>query len=128
MQGLFIASTGQHIGKTTACLGLFSGLHKLFSRLGYMKTIGQQHITTKQGTQLDKDVLVFKKHFVLTDSLKSMSPIVIPAGFTRDFLDQKIHIDDLRKKLISSFKTIQKNKQLVLVEGTGHCGVDSIIH
>ncbi|MGB7128014.1 MAG: AAA family ATPase [Candidatus Rhabdochlamydia sp.] len=128
MRGLFIASTGQHIGKTTACLGLFSGLHKIFSSLGYMKPIGQQHITTKQGIQVDKDVLVFKKHFALTDSLESMSPILIPAGFTRDFLDKKIHIDDLRKKMISSFKTIQENKQLVLVEGTGHCGVGSIIH
>ena len=63
MHGLFIASTGQHIGKTTACLGLFSILRKLFSHLGYMKPIGQQHITTEQGLQVDKDVLVFKKYF-----------------------------------------------------------------
>lgn len=128
MHGLFIASTGQHVGKTTACLGLFSILGKLFSHLGYMKPIGQQHITTEQGLQVDKDVLVFKKHFALTDSLEAMSPVLIPAGFTRDFLDQKIHIDDLQKKIISSFKTIQEENRFVLVEGTGHCGVGSIIH
>lgn len=128
MLGLFIASTGQHIGKTTACLGLFSGLRKLFSSLGYMKPIGQQQITAEKGIPVDKDVLVFKKHFALTDSLESMSPVLIPAGFTRDFLDQKIDVNDLRKKIMHSFKKIQEHNQLVLVEGTGHCGVGSIIH
>lgn len=93
MRGLFIASTGQHIGKTTTCLGLFSGLSKLFSNLGYMKPIGQQQITTEKGLQVDKDVLVFKQHFALKDSLASMSPVLIPPGFTRNFLDQKT--DDL---------------------------------
>lgn len=34
----------------------------------------------------------------------------------------------MRQKIIDSFKEIQSNNQLVLVEGTGHCGVGSIIH
>jgi BioD-like phosphotransacetylase family protein len=46
MKGLFIASTGQNIGKTTTSLGLFSGLSQAFQHPGYMKPIGQEHVAT----------------------------------------------------------------------------------
>ena len=126
-KGLFIASTGQNIGKTTTCLGLFSKLRKKFPHIGYMKPVGQEHVATQGGISVDKDVLLFKEHFQLKDSYSHMSPLIIPSGFTRDFLDKKIVMDTLKENIVSAFSHIQKAHDFILVEGTGHCGVGSII-
>jgi hypothetical protein len=126
-KGFFIASTGQNIGKTTTCLGLFSKLRKKFPRIGYMKPVGQEHVMTQEGISVDKDVLLFKEHFSLQDPFAHMSPVLVPSGFTRDFLDQKIAVDTLKEKISTSFAHIEKQHDFVLVEGTGHCGVGSII-
>jgi phosphate acetyltransferase len=127
MKGIFVASTGQHVGKTTTCLGLFSGLKKRYGKVGYMKPVGQEHVETAKGTQVDKDVLVFKEHFALKDSVEEMSPVLVPAGFTRDYLDGKIAEGSLAKKIEKSFAKLRDKNEFLVVEGTGHCGVGSII-
>src|SRR5271169_1900865 len=119
----FIASTGQHVGKTTACLGLFSGLKKRFSRVGFMKPVGQEHVETDCGRHVDKDVILFKDHFDLSSSYEEMSPVLFPQGFTRDFLDGKISEQELKDKITTSFKSISKVSDFILIEGTGHTGV-----
>jgi len=43
-KAIFIAATGQNVGKTTICLGLPAGLRKRFSRVGFIKPVGQQHV------------------------------------------------------------------------------------
>ncbi len=126
-KGLFIASTGQHVGKTTTCLGLFSGLAKRRERIGYMKPIGQQQALSKRGSSVDKDVLIFKEHFSLKDKEEEMSPVLIPQGFTRQFLDKKIDAEHLRSKITKSCKKLSAHDTFLVVEGTGHCGVGSII-
>ncbi len=127
-KGLYIASTGQHVGKTTTSLGLFSGLQKRFHHIGYMKPVGQEQQKVSKDLFVDKDVLVFKDHFHLKASYQEMSPVLIPPGFTRDFLDKKIKPDELYSKIDASAKRLFDNNQFVLFEGTGHCGVGSIIH
>ena len=127
-KGLFIASTGQHVGKTTTCLGLMSGLIKKFSKVGFLKPIGQEHVEVETGTRVDKDVLLFKDHFSLTDDYLSMSPILFPQGFTRDYLDGKIQDIDLKKGLERAYGKISSNNSCTLVEGTGHIGVGSIVN
>ena len=127
-KGLFIASTGQHVGKTTTCLGLMSGLIKKFSKVGFLKPIGQEHVEVETGMRVDKDVLLFKDHFSLTDDYLSMSPILFPQGFTRDYLDGKIHDSDLKKGLEKAYSKISTNNSCTLVEGTGHIGVGSIVN
>jgi phosphate acetyltransferase len=126
-KGIFVASTGQHVGKTTTCLGLFSGLKKRFGRISYMKPVGQEHVETAKGIKVDKDVQVFKEHFSLKDAYAQMSPVLIPPGFTRDFLDHKITKDTLAKKIQNGFRKLIEKNDFVVVEGTGHCGVGSII-
>lgn len=126
--GIFVASTGQHVGKTTSCLGLFSGLKKRFSQVGYMKPVGQEHVETARGSRVDKDVLLFKEHFGLKDSPELMSPVLVPQGFTRDYLDGKISGESLIQKIEQSFESLSKKNAFVVVEGTGHCGVGSIIN
>jgi phosphate acetyltransferase len=127
-QGLFVAATGQHVGKTATCLGLFSGLKKRFPKVGYMKPVGQEHVETDKGSKVDKDVLVFKEHFSLKDPAEQMSPVLVPQGFTRDFLDGKYNENDLSAKILSSFEKLSRKNTFLVVEGTGHCGVGSIIN
>lgn len=44
----------QHVGKTTASLGIISGLQKRFDNVGFIKPVGQQHERTKEGILVDK--------------------------------------------------------------------------
>jgi hypothetical protein len=42
---IYVAATQQHVGKTTTCLSLISGLKKRFPQsIGYLKPVGQQHV------------------------------------------------------------------------------------
>lgn len=125
---LFIASTGQHVGKTTACLGLLSGLQKQYARVGFMKPIGQEHVETTTGLRVDKDVVLFKEHFHLKSSYEEMSPVLFPPGFTRDYLDGKIDRDALAQKIQRAFDHISSENDFMIIEGTGNTGVGSIIN
>jgi hypothetical protein len=126
-RGFFVASTGQNVGKTTTCLGLVAGLIKRKISTGFMKPVGQEHVKAPSGDFVDKDVVLLKEHFHLKDPYHLMSPVIIPTGFTKDFLDQKIHSHELKNKIDDSYYTLSKNNEFMVVEGTGHVGVGSII-
>lgn len=125
-KAIFVASTGQNVGKTTACLGLLSGLQKRFASVGFMKPVGQEHVETEEGLHVDKDVILFKDHFKLSTPYEVMSPVLFPQGFTRHFLDGKINGEELSQRIVKSFATLKQNHEFVLLEGTGHVGVGSI--
>ena len=125
--GFFIAATGQNVGKTTTCLGLVAGLKKRYATVGYIKPIGQEYVETDSGIPVDKDVVLFKGHFQLTDSYEEMSPVLFPKGFTRDYLDGKVDLAALIQKISRSFASIAKKNEITIIEGTGHTGVGSII-
>jgi BioD-like phosphotransacetylase family protein len=126
-RSIFIAATGQNVGKTTLCLGIIAGLQKRFSSIGFIKPVGQQHIRIEEGLNVDKDVVLFKKHFNLAADWSDMSPVIIPSGFTRDYLDGNISGEGMLDKIESSFLKIASQNQYTVVEGTGHVGVGSII-
>ncbi len=48
----------QHVGKTTASLGIISGLRKRFKNVGFIKPVGQQHERTAGGILVDKVCIV----------------------------------------------------------------------
>ncbi len=129
MQGktFFVAATGQNVGKTTTCLGLVAGLKKRFSSVGFMKPVGQEHVETEEGLHVDKDVLLFQSQFHLTDSLAEMSPVLFPRGFTRDYLDGKVHHGQLTSKITTAFEALSQRHEVTVLEGTGHTGVGSIV-
>ena len=126
-KAIFVAATGQNVGKTTLCLGLLSGLKKRFSSVGFFKPVGQEHIETETGVHVDKDVVLFKSHFKLTSPYEEMSPVLFPRGFTRDYLDGKVDPRDLVGKIRSCFRSIGEKNEMTIVEGTGHTGVGSIV-
>jgi phosphate acetyltransferase len=68
-----------------------------------------------------------KEHFHLKSSYESMSPVLVPQGFTKDYLDDKIQTEDLIRKIQSSYRDLSKKNKFILAEGTGHVGVGSII-
>ena len=83
---IFVAATRQHVGKTTVSLALMSGLKKRFGRVGFIKPVGQQHITLTdehgRDLRVDKDVQVLKEYFQLDHvGYSTMSaPCCLPCG------------------------------------------------
>jgi phosphate acetyltransferase len=126
-KGLFIAATGQNVGKTTLCLGMIAILKKQFPFLGVIKPVGQQHLEIDDGILVDKDVVLFKEHFHLPFTYSSMSPVIFPRGFTRDYLDGKISTEKLEERIKTSYHSVASETPFTLVEGTGHVGVGSIV-
>lgn len=126
-EGFFVASTGQNVGKTTISLGLVSLLKERLSSVGFMKPVGQEFVETADGTSVDKDILLFRETFGLSDPFEAMSPLVLPSGFTREFLDGKIATAGIAAKIKASFQSLASAHDAIIVEGTGHVGVGSII-
>lgn len=126
-KAIFVAATGQNVGKTTICLGMIAALQKKIPKLGFMKPVGQQHELVNECLLVDKDVILFKEYFHLPARYEDMSPVIFPKGFTRDFLDGKIDSHLLKDKITSSFHVIQQENDFTIVEGTGHVGVGSIV-
>lgn len=124
---VFIAATGQNVGKTTVCLGILAGLLKRYKNVGFIKPVGQQHVTIDSTIKVDKDVVLFKERFNLPSDWHDMSPVIVPAGFTRDYIDGKVTELDMQKSILASFERIYSSNAYTVVEGTGHVGVGSII-
>lgn len=127
-QSLFIAATGQNVGKTTLSLGIFAALQKRYHSVGFIKPVGQQHTKVDGNINVDKDVVLFKQRFNLPAPWADMSPVIIPSGFTREFLEGKISESFMLEHIKSSYEKIREANTYTVVEGTGHVGVGSIIN
>jgi hypothetical protein len=83
---IFVAATRQHVGKTTTSLALMSGLSKRYNKVGFLKPVGQQHVTVKSDSlnteiRVDKDVCLVREYFKLYHiDYEHMSPVIIPQG------------------------------------------------
>lgn len=126
-RALFIAATGQNVGKTTLCLGMLASLLETYPKVGFIKPVGQRHERVEGGAMVDKDVVLFKNRFQLNEAWEDMSPVIIPSGFVRDFIDKKVDTAGLEEKIIRSYEKIAATHPFTLVEGTGHVGVGAVI-
>lgn len=124
---VFIAATGQNVGKTTTSLGIFSALCKRYAKVGFIKPLGQRYVETENHDKIDKDVELFRQYFQLPEHPLDMSPVLLPKGFSRKYLDGQIAHQGLEEKISKSFQKIKEKSDFCLVEGTGHMGVGSII-
>jgi dethiobiotin synthetase len=131
---IFVAATKQHVGKTTTSLALMSGLQKRFPKVGFIKPVGQQHVPVYSQTlgkeiQVDKDICLLKEQFHLDHiDYQHMSPVIIPRGYTKKYIEGKLSYDAQIKDIESSFAEIAGSSDVVLIEGTGHCAVGSIVN
>ena len=126
-RSIFVAATGQNVGKTTVCLGLVAGLQKRCKSIGYFKPVGQEYVETSQGVHVDKDVLLFQSHFQLPDALATMSPVLFPRGLTRDYLDGKVTTLQFERAIDEAYAALSQRHETLVIEGTGHTGVGSIV-
>lgn len=127
-KAIFIAATGQNVGKTTLCLGILAGLLSRFKSVGFMKPVGQRLVLLPEGIDVDKDVVLFKEYFDIKSDWPSMSPVLCPSGFTREYLDGKVDEKTLLHRIVTSYQKISQEHDFVLVEGTGHTGVGSVFN
>eukprot|EP01065_Artemidia_motanka_P026387 TRINITY_DN3134_c4_g1_i1.p1 TRINITY_DN3134_c4_g1~~TRINITY_DN3134_c4_g1_i1.p1 ORF type:complete len:400 (+),score=120.01 TRINITY_DN3134_c4_g1_i1:100-1299(+) len=129
-----VAATGQHVGKTTTSLALVAGAVKRLGsdKVAYMKPVGQQWVEVdllgKGKHRVDKDCVLFKEFFGLGCEYPDMSPILIPKGFTQQYLDGKTPgLDEHTDRIRSYYARLKKQSDCIIVEGTGHAGVGSVI-
>lgn len=131
---IYVAATHQHCGKTTTCLALISGLKKRFPQsIGYLKPVGQQHVPVfsdllQKEIRVDKDVTLVRQHFCLDHiDYQHMSPVLIPSGYTKDYIDGKISSEEQIQKILNAYRAVEARSEVVLCEGTGHTAVGSVI-
>jgi hypothetical protein len=126
---IFIAATSENDGKTTVSLGLIAVLKRHFNRVRFIKPIGQKYLM-EQGFKVDKDTVLIEKVFGVRCeqcTVKDMSPVTLDRGFTENYIENGPS-EDYIKIIKDSFALIERNSDLVIIEGTGHAGVGSVIN
>lgn len=124
-QRVFLAATGQNRGKTTASLGLTAAIIGRGSRTGFIKPVGQRYLVV-EGTRADEDAVLMKAVFDLPDALDDMSPVTLPRHFTTDYIMGRIE-DDLERDVTEAASRVGAEKDLLVIEGTGHAGVGAVV-
>ncbi len=121
---IFLAATRQNDGKTAICLGMMLSLMRAKKNTGFIKPVGQKYILV-DGDKVDKDTVLMKKVCGLKENLRDMNPVAVEEGFTRTYLDSP-HPERLRREIIDAYGKISADKDIVIIEGTGHAGVGSV--
>lgn len=122
---VFIAASGQHIGKTTCTLGLVVSLQSMGHDVGYCKPVGQQHLSI-DGQLADKDTILFGNFLKFQVKPKIHSPVIIASGVTTEYLDNPEKFN-FKESIVEGSKTLEAQHEIVVYEGTGHPGVGSIV-
>jgi hypothetical protein len=125
MKHVYLAATGMNRGKTTFALGLLSALIEGGVDVGFTKPVGQRYAVV-EGVPADEDAILMRSVFGLPDRLEVMSPVHIPRGFTKAFIRGEV-VDDLGGLIVAAHERISRDHDVVLIEGTGHAGVGSVI-
>jgi BioD-like phosphotransacetylase family protein len=125
MRQLYLAATGMNRGKTTVSLGLLAALFARGLRTGFIKPVGQRYAMV-DGTPADEDAILVKSAFDLPDPLDALSPVHIPRGFTKAYIGGEV-VEDLPARIQAAYARVARDRDVLLVEGTGHAGVGSVV-
>jgi phosphate acetyltransferase len=123
---VFLAATGQNRGKTTTSLGLLAAIRERGLSLGFVKPVGQRYLVI-DGTRADEDAVLMSEVFGLPDALNDMSPVTLPRRFTTDFIMGRV-ADDLAAQVRAAYDRVAVDKDVVVLEGTGHAGVGAVVN
>ncbi|MFA5088620.1 MAG: AAA family ATPase [Candidatus Omnitrophota bacterium] len=125
LKNIFLSSIHQNAGKTMIVLGLYKIFKEKGLRTTFMKPVGQQFVEVNQ-LSIDKDSYLISQVYRCRKNMKEMSPITVGRGFTEKYIfnPQK---QVLKRKIIHSFQRLTKGQDAIIVEGTGHAGVGSVI-
>jgi BioD-like phosphotransacetylase family protein len=122
---VYLAATGQNRGKTTVSLGVLDGFRKRGLSTGFIKPVGQRTVI-EDGVPADEDAILMKHVFELSEPLTQMSPVHIPRGFTRDYIEGRV-VADLPARILAAHAAFEPDHDIVLIEGTGHAGVGAVV-
>jgi BioD-like phosphotransacetylase family protein len=125
LKNIFISAIHQNAGKTTVALGLFKSFQEHKIKTTFMKPVGQETVTYEEKS-IDKDTYLMGEVYHCKKYIKDMSPITVGRGYTEKYIlnPEKQHLQD---KILKSFQTLIRGKNAIIVEGTGHAGVGSVI-
>lgn len=123
---VFIAATGQNIGKTTTSLFLLHLARKKYRRVGFMKPIGPKPALL-HGIEVDKDAALLAQVYGLEDDLRLMSPVVLHPGSTRKVIDGEISSAQLQQRIVEACAELETKCDFLIIEGSGHVGVGSLL-
>jgi hypothetical protein len=124
MKKIFIAATQQNDGKTTVSLGLVRSFQKKYTKVGFIKPIGQRYLE-EEGVKIDEDSILIEEVCGIKCGLKDMSPIAVEKGFTERYI-AKPDKRPISKQIQDAFRRVSRNQNVVVIEGTGHAGVGSV--
>jgi BioD-like phosphotransacetylase family protein len=122
---IYLAATGQNRGKTTVSLGVMDGFRRRGLSTGFIKPVGQRTIEV-DGVAADEDAILMASVFGLADPLGLMSPVHIPRGFTQAYIEGRV-VEDLPARILAAHDRLSHDKEIVLIEGTGHAGVGAVV-
>jgi BioD-like phosphotransacetylase family protein len=125
MRHVYLAATGQNRGKTTISLGVLDGFLRRGLSTGFMKPVGQRTVI-EDGVPADEDALLMRQTFGLAEPFTQMSPVHIPRGFTQTYIEGGF-VEDLPARIRDAHAAFTRDREILLIEGTGHAGVGAVI-
>jgi len=125
IKNVFLSAIHQNAGKTTIALGLYKLFREHGLRAAFMKPVGQRVVTVKD-RHVDKDSYLMGEVYHCWQRFKQMSPITLERGFTERYIFHP-HKEALRREIQKAFWELSRDKDALIIEGTGHAGVGSVI-
>src|SRR3954466_10951624 len=125
MRHVYLAATGQNRGKTTVSLGVLDGFLRRGLSASFLKPVGQRTVI-EDGAAADEDAVRMKQVFALEEPLGQMSPVHIPRGFTQAYIEGDV-VEDLPARIRAAHGAFVTDRDILLIEGTGHAGVGAVI-
>jgi BioD-like phosphotransacetylase family protein len=105
------------------------GLYRVFQEHGlktaFLKPVGQEVVPVGD-RNIDKDSYLIGSVFRMGRRYREMNPVTIGQGYTEKYIFDP-HKEQLQNAIERSFKSLTAGKQAIIVEGTGHAGVGSVI-
>ncbi len=125
MKNIYVAATGQHIGKTTSTLGIVANLQKMGYNTGYCKPVGQQHLTVN-GKTADKDAVLFSQVIGFELMPEYHSPVILGRGATKAYLANPEDFN-YPQAIHAAASKLEPDFDIMVYEGTGHPGVGGVV-
>jgi len=125
LKNIYISSIYQNAGKTTVTLGLYNSFLERNLKTAFMKPVGQQTVAVR-GQDVDKDSYLIGTVYHCRAKLKDMSPVTVGKGYTEKYIFHPER-ESLCQRIQSSFQQIIKEQDAIIIEGTGHAGVGSVL-
>ncbi len=116
IESLYITSTEASSGKSAITLGIMYLLKHRVDRVGYIKPIGQRY---RDDSQIDEDTLLVQKVFDLPFAPELMCPVRLEEA---QHLIGEGREKELIERVLEAYERIQRDCDIVVIEGTDYQG------